>query len=208
MECNCSNPGLKAECRSCPGYIEVVTQIQNELYDMPHLECTYLKEIHNSYRGSREESKQHSQVVIDKALQMYLDGVPKEEICQELKIGYHSLDYYIAKRDLPRRLKRYDEEFINKAIDLYHQLKSTTAVAKQLGINRSLLIAWMNRNGVPFYEKYTDEYKQECIDLYHKLGNAAEVARQMGIPKNNVRRWLTKAGIKLSRKKLNDIDAA
>ncbi|MDB9319031.1 MULTISPECIES: hypothetical protein [Cyanophyceae] len=206
LECNCSNPGLKAECRSCPGYIEMVSQIQEELYNKPHLECTYLKPVHNSYKGNREDAKKHSQAVSDKAIQMYLDGIPIAEICQKLKITGGTIQYFVLKKDLPRRLKRYDEEFINKAIALYHELKSTTAVSLELNISKSAINTWLKQAKIPFYEQYTEEYKQKCIDLYHQVGTAAELARQMGIPKNNVRRWLLKAGITLSTKKLNNLD--
>lgn len=129
----------------------------------------------------------------ERALDLYQQGLTREEILLATGIGPEILYKFRKERGIPAR-PRIEDEAIEQARALYAQGLPTEEITKTTGLSRvSLFRKFGVRNNLP--RKFTDAHKQQAFDLYYDGADLDAIQAATGIGPNYLSRLRSEAGL-------------
>lgn len=81
----------------------------------------------------------------ERAVQMYIDGMRRVDICKELEIPKTVLSQELTKRKISRnvRVKRYSQDIREKAKEMYLSGMTSYEIGDELNVNQASVASWM-----------------------------------------------------------------
>ena len=202
LKCECENPGYKIECKDCPFFVEIVKQIQQEMYPDDYRHGTQFNCGHRY--NSKVNRKSYSEETKQECIKLYQKLQSTVEVGRLTGISNGTICRWLlqAGLKLTGTHKDYTLEEKLKCVELYKELGTYRGVSKQTGYEYTTIKRWVRQaeKGTLAEEnkrKHKPEKKEQAIKLYQEGMNRIEVCIEVRISKETFNRWLLEYKIPL-----------
>ena len=172
-----------------------------------------LKSIKDSTFHSLKQRKS-SKYSIDPELVIMLleEGARMPEIAKIYGCSDQTIKYQMKIINLKFDARKYHkwrkrEITIEKTVKLYEKLKSSTKIAKLLGVNTHAITDRLKSAGIDLRPLYNENITSEqVVKLYKKHKNVPKIAKMLNTNEPMIRRRLNEQGIELTNKGIKRVD--